>query len=50
MILSVPITMTLKIALESSEDTRWIAVMLGIDTVLALICWRLFATGYKLKA
>ncbi|HAK60655.1 MAG TPA: hypothetical protein DCO77_09770 [Nitrospiraceae bacterium] len=29
MILSVPITMTLKIALESSEQTRWIAVMLG---------------------
>ena len=29
MILSVPITMTLKIALENSEETRWIAVMLG---------------------
>jgi ABC-2 type transport system permease protein len=27
-----------------------VAVMLGIDTVLALVCWRLFATGYKLKA
>jgi len=27
-----------------------VAVMLGIDTVLALICWRLFAAGYKLKA
>ncbi len=27
-----------------------VAVMVGIDTVLALICWRLFATGYKLKA
>ena len=26
------------------------AVMLGIDTVLALVCWRLFAAGYKLKA
>jgi ABC-2 type transport system permease protein len=27
-----------------------VAVMLGIDTVLALVCWRLFAAGYKLKA
>ncbi|MDH3230034.1 MAG: ABC transporter permease [Alphaproteobacteria bacterium] len=27
-----------------------VAVMAGIDTVLALICWRLFAAGYKLKA
>jgi ABC-2 type transport system permease protein len=27
-----------------------VAVMLAIDTVLALVCWRLFATGYKLKA
>ncbi len=29
MLLSVPLTMTLKIALESSEETRWIAVLLG---------------------
>jgi predicted PurR-regulated permease PerM len=29
MLLSVPLTMTLKIALESFEDTRWIAVFLG---------------------
>lgn len=29
MLLAVPLTMTLKIALDSSEDTRWIAVMLG---------------------
>ena len=29
MILSVPLTMILKVALESSEDTRWIAIMLG---------------------
>ena len=35
MILSVPITMTLKIALESSEDTRWIAVMLGTGAASA---------------
>lgn len=28
MLLSVPLTMTLKIALESSSDTRWIAIML----------------------
>jgi ABC-2 type transport system permease protein len=27
-----------------------IAVMLGIDTVLALVCWRMLDTGYKLKA
>ena len=29
MLLSVPLTMTVKIALESSEDTRWIAILLG---------------------
>ena len=29
MLLSVPLTMTVKIALDSSEDTRWIAVLLG---------------------
>ena len=29
MILSVPLTMIVKIALESNEDTRWIAIMLG---------------------
>ena len=29
MFLSVPLTMTAKIALESREDTRWIAVLLG---------------------
>ncbi len=29
MILSVPITMTLKLAFESNEGTRWIAVLLG---------------------
>ncbi len=32
MLLSVPLTMTLKIALESSEDTQWIAVMMGEET------------------
>jgi AI-2 transport protein TqsA len=31
MLLSVPLTMTLKLALESSEDTRWIAVFLGSE-------------------
>ena len=31
MLLSVPLTMTLKIALESSKDTRWLAVLLGSD-------------------
>ena len=29
MILSVPLTMMTKIALESREDTKWIAVLLG---------------------
>ncbi len=29
MLLSVPLTMTVKIALESSEDLRWMAVLLG---------------------
>ena len=29
MLLSVPLTMTLKIALEASDDTRWIAILLG---------------------
>lgn len=29
MLLSIPLTMTVKIALESSPDTRWIAVLLG---------------------
>jgi predicted PurR-regulated permease PerM len=29
MLLSVPLTMTLKIGLDSNEDTRWIGVLLG---------------------
>jgi AI-2 transport protein TqsA len=29
MLLAVPLTMTVKIALESSDDTRWIAVLMG---------------------
>jgi AI-2 transport protein TqsA len=29
MVLSVPLTMIVKIAMESSDDTRWIAVILG---------------------
>jgi len=29
MFLSVPLTMTIKIALDSREDTRWIAILLG---------------------
>lgn len=32
MLLSVPLTMTLKIALDSSEETRWMAVMLGPES------------------
>jgi AI-2 transport protein TqsA len=31
--LSVPLTMTVKIALESSEDTRWLAILLGTEEV-----------------
>lgn len=29
MLLSVPLTMLIKIALESSEDTRWLAILMG---------------------
>jgi predicted PurR-regulated permease PerM len=29
MLLSIPLTMTVKIALESFEDTRWLGIMLG---------------------
>jgi len=31
MLLSVPLTMTVKIALDTSDDTRWIAVLLGSE-------------------
>ncbi|MBW2600330.1 MAG: AI-2E family transporter [Deltaproteobacteria bacterium] len=36
MLLSVPLTMTAKIALDSREETRWIAVMLGPQVVKQL--------------
>ena len=29
MLLSIPLTMIVKIALESNEDTKWVAVLLG---------------------
>jgi hypothetical protein len=31
MVLSIPITMTFKIAFENNESTRWIAVLLGSE-------------------
>jgi hypothetical protein len=31
MLLSVPLTMTLKMALESDERTRWVAILLGSE-------------------
>ena len=37
MLLSVPLTMTLKIALDSNEDTRWIAVLLGPEVPVEAI-------------
>ncbi|NIR17352.1 AI-2E family transporter, partial [Candidatus Bathyarchaeota archaeon] len=32
MLLSVPLTMTLKIALDSRDETRWISVLLGSES------------------
>jgi len=31
MLLSVPLTMTLKMALESDDQTRWVAILLGSE-------------------
>jgi len=33
MLLSIPLTMMVKIALDSSEDTRWLAILLGSEEV-----------------
>ena len=35
MLLSIPLTMTVKIALESFDETRWVGIMLGSGTVAA---------------
>ena len=48
MVLSVPMTMILKLAFESSENTRWIAVLLGPD-VLKKIIKRLFWPEYRVN-
>jgi AI-2 transport protein TqsA len=36
MLLSVPLTITMKIALDSREDTRWLAILLGPDTAVPI--------------
>jgi predicted PurR-regulated permease PerM len=33
MVLSIPLTMTLKIALESAEETKWAGILLGVSAV-----------------
>jgi predicted PurR-regulated permease PerM len=35
MLLSVPLTMTVKIAMENHRDTRWLAILLGSEAVPA---------------
>jgi predicted PurR-regulated permease PerM len=52
MLLSVPLTMTLKIALESHEDTRWVAVLLGSGKSINPVQDKdeLFATDERLEA
>lgn len=42
MLLSIPLTMTVKIALESFEETRWVGVMLGSGTVASKAVKRKF--------
>ena len=37
MLLSVPLTMIVKIALESSPDTRWVALLLAGEDEPALV-------------
>jgi predicted PurR-regulated permease PerM len=36
MLLSVPLTMTLKIALDSHDDTRWLAILLGPERAVKM--------------
>ena len=33
MLLSIPLTMTVKIAMDNNEDTRWIAVLLDSENI-----------------
>lgn len=47
MLLSVPLTMTVKIALESFEDTRWVGVMLGSGKSSISIPDSPFEMGFK---
>jgi predicted PurR-regulated permease PerM len=37
MLLSVPLTMTIKIGMDSSEDTRWIAVLMGPEAPVDVV-------------
>ncbi|MBX2857868.1 MAG: AI-2E family transporter, partial [Cellvibrionaceae bacterium] len=50
MLLSIPLTVTIKIALESFEDTRWMGVMLGSGTSQATTVDGLACLGAEKQA